>query len=62
MPKKNVTISALKRVINNKAKKNSNGSINSTRKNNAIQAAKYRINNGKGKGKKTKSKKIKNKK
>jgi hypothetical protein len=54
MSNKNVTISALKRVINNKAKKNSNGSNNSTRINNAKQAANYRINNRKGKGKKTK--------
>ena len=55
MPKKNVTISTLKRHINKKAKKNSNSPITSTRKNNAKQAANYRINKGKGKNKKQKT-------
>ncbi len=59
MPKKNVTISALKRHLDKKAKKNSNSPITSTRKNNAKQAAKYR---NRGKGKKTRNKKTKTKK
>jgi len=61
MTKKNVTISTLKRHINKKAIKNSNSPITSTRKNNAKQAANYRINRGKGKNKKQK-KETKNKK
>ncbi len=58
MTKKNVTISTLRRHINKKAIQNSNGTISSTRINNAREAANYRKNKeNMGKGKKQETKK-----